>query len=179
VISTSAATSFATWSRRQATSTTRLKVEITHDVHLSEHDVKSVDALLVSRPEFGVSLSRAWLSSLLSEPPPHSEASLLLLREATVIRGILPITIRRTMTHACVGLLGAGISDRVDLLAERGYEAPCAERFFEWLGESFGPRGFVLQLRDVPAHSALWGCCFRSARLDLRAPTPSIPAPFR
>jgi hypothetical protein len=67
------------------------------------------------------------------------------------------------LTHTRVSLLGGGVgSDRVDLLAARGYERACADALMAWLRREF-PRGFVLELRDVPADSPLWGAVGRAA----------------
>jgi CelD/BcsL family acetyltransferase involved in cellulose biosynthesis len=70
---------------------------------------------------------------------------------------------RRALTHEHIRLLGGGAgSDRVDVLAARGYEAACSDLFLNWLGQSFGPKGFVLELRDVPGESSLWGAIRRA-----------------
>jgi hypothetical protein len=80
-----------------------------------------------------------------------------------VLRGVVPLAITRTLTHARVSFLGGGAgSDRVDLLAARGYEARCADLFVTWLTEAFGPRGFVLELKDVPGSSPLWAAIQRA-----------------
>jgi CelD/BcsL family acetyltransferase involved in cellulose biosynthesis len=74
-----------------------------------------------------------------------------------------------------VTLLGGGAgSDRVDLLASRGSEAACADLFLSWLAESFGPQGFVLELRDVPGTSSLWGAIHR-AGLERSQPLALVP----
>ena len=87
----------------------------------------------------------------------------MLLREGDVLRGVAPIAVRtpgRTCVWACSGAaLG---SDRVDLLAARGFEAACADALLAWLGESFGRARFVFELRDVPAESPLWGAVHRA-----------------
>ena len=142
----------------------RLDVEVRRDLELSADDALAMDGLIVSRPHTGLFLSRAWLAGFFAEPPGHSEPFLLMLKQGTALRGVVALAVRHAITGAYVRLLGGGFgSDRVDLLADRGCEAACADRFVEWLGESFGKKGFVLELRDVAAHSALWGAVWRSA----------------
>jgi CelD/BcsL family acetyltransferase involved in cellulose biosynthesis len=99
----------------------------------------------------------------------------LLVREGGLLRGMVPLAITRTRTHARISLLGGGAgSDRVDLLAARGYEARCADLFLSWLADSFGPRGFVLQLNDVPGSSPLWAAIHR-AGIERRHPVVLLP----
>jgi CelD/BcsL family acetyltransferase involved in cellulose biosynthesis len=129
---------------------------------LSPEDVAAVDRLGDTRPHVGVFLSRAWLSGFFAEPPRGYEPSLLILREGGVLRGIVPLAIQQRMTHTRVSLLGGGMgSDRVDLLAARGYEAACADRVMGWL-HSECRRGYILELRDVPDDSPLWGAIGRT-----------------
>lgn len=140
-----------------------LAVEARRDLVLASQDAASVEALIASRPGVGIFLTRAWLSGFFAEPPRGFEPSLAILREGRALRGVVPIAIRHTRTHVHVALLGGGTgSDRVDLLAARGFETACADAFFTWLGEAFGRRGFVLELRDVPADSPLWGAVHRA-----------------
>jgi hypothetical protein len=47
-------------------------------------------------------------------------------------------------------------SDRVDLLAARGFESRFADMFLDWIDATFGREGFALRLRDVPDDSPLW-----------------------
>lgn len=140
----------------------RLTVDVRRDLELGPDDAAALDALIESRPQAGVFVSRAWLSGFFVEPPEDCEPFLVLLREADQLRGVAPVAVRRTRTHLRVGLLGGGSgSDRIDLLAAHGYEAACSDTFLSWLGESFG-RAFIFELRDVPAESPLWGAVLRS-----------------
>lgn len=143
-------------------STARLVVELKPDLDLRPEDVAALDCLIDGRPDVGVFLSRAWLSGFFADPPAGVEPALVLFRESGHLRGVVPIAVRRTFTHLRVGLLGGGLgSDRVDLLAARGFEAACADTFLAWLGHAFGRRAFVLGLRDVPVESPLWGAVHR------------------
>jgi CelD/BcsL family acetyltransferase involved in cellulose biosynthesis len=140
-----------------------LTVELRRDLDLGPDDAAALDRLIEGRPGVGVFVSRAWLSGFFSEPPARSEPALLILRQGHALRGVVPIAIRRMLTHVRVGLLGGGAgSDRVDLLAARGAEAACSDAFLSWLADSFGRGGFVLDLRDVPGGSPLWGAVHRA-----------------
>lgn len=140
-----------------------LTVEVRRDVAWSVPDQEAIETLIDARPHVGVFLTRAWLSGLFAEPPDGASPTLLLFRDATGLRGVVPLAIRETVTHTCVSLLGGGAgSDRVDLLAARGYESACADRFIDWL-EAECLRGYVLELRDVPGDSSLWGAIGRAA----------------
>ncbi|HEY6359567.1 MAG TPA: GNAT family N-acetyltransferase [Vicinamibacterales bacterium] len=139
-----------------------LSIEARRDLDLGLEDAVALEALVATRPYVGVFLSPAWLAGFLAEPPDGSEPLLLLMREGGTLRGMVPIAVRRTLTHVRVSLLGGGAgSDRVDLLAARGYEAPCADLFLSWLADSFG-RGSVLELQDVPGSSPLWAAIHRA-----------------
>jgi CelD/BcsL family acetyltransferase involved in cellulose biosynthesis len=152
-----------------------LAVEERSDLDLAGDDRAALDALIEARPHVGVFLSTAWLSGFLAEPPDRTEPRLMLMREGAILRGVLPLAIERTRTHVRVSLLGGGWgSDRVDLLAARGCETTCADLFVDWLNRSFGPRGFVLELRDVPSDSPLWGAIHR-AGLERRARLALVP----
>lgn len=141
----------------------RLSIEARRDLDLGPEDALALEALITTRPYVGVFLSKAWLAGFLAEPPDGAEPLLLLMREHGSLRGMVPIAIRRTLTHARVSLLGGGAgSDRVDLVAAPGYEPPCADLFLSWLADSFGPRGFVLELNDVPGSSPLWAAIHRA-----------------
>lgn len=143
--------------------TARLSVEITHGLELRPADVTAFDALLASRPCAGVFASPAWLSGLFHEPPPGVEPALMLLRDGDALRGVAPIAVQRGRTHVRVGLLGGGVvSDRVDLIAARGFETACADRFLSWVDETFGRQGYTIAFRDVPAESPLWGALHRA-----------------
>jgi len=140
-----------------------LTVEIKSGLDLRPEDAVALEALIESRPQVGVFLSKAWLSGFFVEPPRGFEPLLVLLREGGDLRGVAPIAVRHTRTHVRVGLLGGGIgSDRVDLLTARGFEATCSDTFVSWLGEAFGERAFILELRDVPGESPLWGAVQRA-----------------
>lgn len=140
-----------------------LTVEVRTDVSWSAADQDAIEAFIVARPHVGLFLTRAWLSGFFADPPDGASPSLLMFREAGVLRGMVPLAIRDTVTHTCVSLLGGGAgSDRVDLLAARGHESACADRFIDWL-ERECPRGYVLELRDVPGDSSLWGAIGRAA----------------
>jgi CelD/BcsL family acetyltransferase involved in cellulose biosynthesis len=140
----------------------RLTVEIRDSIELGPDDAAAFEALIEARPHVGVFLSRAWLSGLFEEAPNGVEPCLVLLRDAHALVGAAPIAVRRMRTHARISLLGGGVgSDRVDLLAARGFETACADAFIAWVGGSFGSRGYVVELRDVPAESALWGALHR------------------
>lgn len=141
----------------------RLTVEIRNDFDLRPEDAAALEALIESRPQVGVFLSKAWLSGFFVEPPSGFEPFLVLLREGGDLRGVASIAVRHTRTHVRVGLLGGGIgSDRADLLTARGFEAACSDTFVSWLGEAFGERAFIFELRDVPAESPLWGAVHRA-----------------
>jgi CelD/BcsL family acetyltransferase involved in cellulose biosynthesis len=140
-----------------------LVVEIKRDLDLAAADARAFDALLAGRPNVGVFASRPWLTGLFHDPPPGVEPGLLLLRDAATLRGVVPIAIHRRRTHVRVGLLGGGlVSDRIDLVACRGFETACADAFMAWVGEAFGPRGYEIAFRDVPAESPLWGAVHRA-----------------
>lgn len=140
----------------------RLTVELKRDLDLRPEDAAGLAAILESRPSIAVFLSNAWLSGSFAEPPAGSEPALAMLREGNTLRGVVPIAVRYARPHARVSLLGGGaVSDRTDLVASRGYEAACADALLSWLVESFG-KGFVLELRDVPAESSLWGAVHRA-----------------
>jgi len=147
--------------RTDARRRTGLTIEHRGDLSWTTDDVLAFETLIEARPHVGVFLTRAWLSGLFAEPPDRCQPSVLLLREAGVLRGVVPLAIRPRITHTRVSLLGGGTgSDRVDLLTARGYEGACADRVIEWLESEF-PRGFVLELRDVPGDSSLWGAIGR------------------
>ena len=146
----------------RSTPAARLTVELKRDLDLGPEDTASLAALFESRPSLAVFLSNAWLSGFFAEPPDGFEPSLAILREGSTLRGVAPIGVRHARTHVRVALLGGGAgSDRTDLVAARGFEAACADSLLSWLGETFG-KGFVLELRDVPADSSLWGAVHRA-----------------
>jgi CelD/BcsL family acetyltransferase involved in cellulose biosynthesis len=141
----------------------RLTVEERRAFDLGSQDGAVLETLIAARPYVGVFLSTAWLAGFRAEPPDGAEPLLLVMREGGTLRGVVPLGIQRRLTHVRVMLLGGGAgSDRVDLLAARGCEAACADLFLSWLAESFGPQGFVLELRDVPGTSPLWGAIHRA-----------------
>jgi CelD/BcsL family acetyltransferase involved in cellulose biosynthesis len=147
-----------------------LNVEVQHDLRVQPADAAAIDALIAARPEVGVFASRAWLSGLFAEPPDGCEPALMLFRQGTTLRAVAPLAVREGRTHVRAGLLGGGFgSDRIDLLAARGFEARAADAFLGWMRTMSGRRAFVIQLRDVPAESPLWGAVHR-AGLDRRQP---------
>ena len=89
---------------------------------------------------------------------------MVLIREGAILRGVAPIGIRRTRTRTCVQLLGGGYgSDRVDLLTARGFEAACSDALLAWAGGVVrAATAFVLELRDVPDDSPIWGAVQRA-----------------
>lgn len=140
-----------------------LSVELLWDLHLRPDDGSALDALVDAQPEAGLFVSRPWLSGFFAEREPGADYALLLLRSGGLLRGVVPLAVRETLTHVRVTLLGGGRgSDRVDLLAARGFEAVAADRFLRWLQDAFGAKGFVLELRDVCGNSPLWGAIHRS-----------------
>jgi CelD/BcsL family acetyltransferase involved in cellulose biosynthesis len=140
-----------------------LTVEVRADVDLGHDDVVALDALIEGRPDVGVFMSRAWLAGFLEEPVPAVEPAFVLLREGETLKGLAPLAIRRTLTHTRIGFLGGGAgSDRVDLLAARGYDAACSDALVAWLVATFRDRPLVLELRDVPLDSPLWGALYRA-----------------
>jgi hypothetical protein len=140
-----------------------ITVEIRTDLRFGEDDDAAFESLLLSRPHVGIFVSKAWLSGLFADPPDGVEPAVMLLRDGAALRGVAPLAIRRTGAHVQVGLLGGGAgSDRVDLVAARGFETACADAFMTWVADAFGPRGYALRFRDVPADSALWGALHRA-----------------
>ncbi|HSL20183.1 MAG TPA: GNAT family N-acetyltransferase [Vicinamibacterales bacterium] len=160
-----------------------LEVELRRDLDVHPDDEAAIEALVAARPEVGVFVSKPWLSGFFADCPPGTEQALLLFRKDGRLRAIVPVAVSVTMTHVRVRLLGGALgSDRVDLLAARGFEATAAETFLAWLRGTFGGRGFVLELRDVCGTSPLWGAIHRSGmertqRLTLQ-PREIYPAPY-
>jgi CelD/BcsL family acetyltransferase involved in cellulose biosynthesis len=141
----------------------RMTVDVHRGFDLPPDDARALDALIESRPNVGVFLTRAWLSGFFAEPPHGCEPSVVLFRDGDGLRGVALLAVRHTRTGVRVSLLGGGMgSDRVDLLAARGFEAACADALVSWLGEAFGRRAVIFELRDVPAESALWGAIHRA-----------------
>ena len=141
----------------------RLVVSLRRSLDWTADDLASLAAILDARPQVGVFLTKPWLSALLAAPPPGVEPAILVFHQHGALRGLIPLAINDTWAGVQVTLLGGAFrSDRVDLLADRGYESRLAERFLEWLGELGGRRGFVLKLRDVPDDSPLWGAIRRT-----------------
>ena len=146
-----------------ATAVNRLHVEVRTDMNLGEADAVALDAMIEHRPYVGVFVTPAWLAGFFAEPPVGATVSVLLFRQRGVLRALVPVLVRHTLTHVCVSLVGGGAgSDRVDLLAAHGFEAEAADTFLGWLAENFGPKGFLLELRDVPASSSIWGAIQRA-----------------
>jgi CelD/BcsL family acetyltransferase involved in cellulose biosynthesis len=150
----------------------RLTVEHRASLEFDAVDALALGSLLDTRPSLAVFLSPAWLSGFFADPPAGDEPALAVFREEGALRGMAPIAVRRTFTHVRVSLLGgAAGSDRTDLVAARGYEASCADLLLSWLEEAFG-RDAVLELRDVPAESPIWGAIHRANQE--RRPTRSL-----
>ena len=141
-----------------------LTVETRTHLDLSPEDADALDTLIAGRPEVGVFLSPAWLSGLFAERPEGGEPALVVVRDDQSLRGVMPIAVHRTRTHVRVRLLGGGLgSDRVDLLAAPRFETACADAVVTWLDRTFGRDAFILELRDVPADSPLWGAVHRAS----------------
>jgi hypothetical protein len=140
---------------------TPLSVEAVPALRLSEHDAEMLDAQCLDRAPTGVFMSQAWLSGMFADPPPGLTPSLLLFRAGTGCVAPCRSGIgARPRPCACAAGGGLG-SDRVDLLAARG-KAAAADAFLTWIGSAFGRRSAVLELRDVPADSSIWGAIFRA-----------------
>lgn len=140
-----------------------LTVEVRRDVNVDAADAAVIEEVIGGRPHVAVFMSRAWLSGLFAEPPAGAAPALVLFRQDGVLRALVPIALRSSLTHVHVSLLGGGLgSDRTDLVARRGYETLASDGFLNWLRDAFGRQGFVLELRDVPTDSALWGAVHRA-----------------
>lgn len=140
-----------------------LQVDVLRNLHLRPDDEAALDRLVEGHPQVGVFVSKPWLSGFFADPQAGADQAILLLRGDGVLRAIVPIAVRETLTHVRVSILGGGLgSDRVDLLAARGFEAVAADTFIGWLRDTFGAKGYVLELRDVCGNSALWGAIHRS-----------------
>ena len=46
----------------------------------------------------------------------------------------------------------------------RGFEASCSDAFVSWLGTAFDARAVIIELRDVPAESPIWGAVHRAGK---------------
>jgi CelD/BcsL family acetyltransferase involved in cellulose biosynthesis len=146
-----------------AMTTDRLTVEVRRNVDLDAADGRALDALIDSRPYVGVFVSPAWLHGFFADRVAGDEMFMLLFRQGPELRAVVPLAVRQTLTHVRVALVGGGCgSDRVDLLAARGFEALAADTFLAWLAQTFGAKGYLLELRDVPATSSLWGAIQRA-----------------
>lgn len=145
------------------TATGPLSVEFRTTSDLRGEEAVSLDRLLAGRPEVAVFLSHPWLSGFFNQPADGVAPALMLLRQGPCLRGVVPIAVREAATHTTVSLLGGAFgSDRVDLVAARGFEAAASDAFIQWVCASFQRKGFVLELRDVPAYSPLWGAMHRA-----------------
>jgi hypothetical protein len=146
-----------------AMATDRLTVEVRRNIDLDPADGRALDAMIDSRPYVGLFVSPAWLHGFFAHPAAGDEMLILLFRQGAELRGVVPLSVRPTLTHVRVALAGGGCgSDRVDLLAARGFEALAADTFLAWLAQTFGAKGYLLELRDVPATSSLWGAIQRA-----------------
>jgi CelD/BcsL family acetyltransferase involved in cellulose biosynthesis len=146
-----------------------LTAEFRADLSLPPLDEQALDRLADVRPETGVFLSCAWLSGYFDEPPERATCGLLLLRDRGALRAAVPLALRETLTHVQVGILGGDLfSDRVDLLSARGYDPASGDALLRWLHETFGRRGFALELRGVSCTSPIWGAIHRSGAASSR-----------
>jgi CelD/BcsL family acetyltransferase involved in cellulose biosynthesis len=146
-----------------AVTASQITVESVRSLDLAPGDTAALDRLIEGRPELGVFLSRAWLSAYFADPPAGFEPSLVLLRHGADLKGVAPIAVRRSGSQVKVRLLGGGAgSDRTDLLAAAGCEPSCADAFSSWLRTAFGGSAVIVELRDVPADSTLWGAIYRA-----------------
>jgi CelD/BcsL family acetyltransferase involved in cellulose biosynthesis len=145
-----------------STASAELTIEIRSDLDLSPEDAHAYRLLVEQRPHVGVFVSRPWLAGFFAEPPDGFAPRLAIIREGRQLRGVVPLGMCREARRTRITLLGGGAgSDRVDMLAERGCEARCADALLAWLAASFGTGGYILELRDVPWDSALWGALHR------------------
>jgi hypothetical protein len=142
--------------------TDRLTVEIRRHVDLEPHDARALDAMMNGRPYVGAFLSPAWLngSSRVRHQAPTS-SSCYYGKESNCVAG---------------SAAGASNADARPRLARRrwmrfrsrrrprgrGFEALVADTFLGWLAQTFGAKGYLLELRDVPATSSLWGAIHRA-----------------
>ena len=60
--------------------TARLTVDVKRDLDLRPEDAAAIDALIESRPQAGVFLSKTWLSGFFAEPPTSPRPWPVLLR---------------------------------------------------------------------------------------------------
>lgn len=140
-----------------------LTIETRSDVNWSPDDLAALAAIIDRRPHVATFLSHAWLSGLVALPPRGFDPLVLVFREGGVPRGLVPLAVRQTFGATRVALLGGGDrSDRVDLMAARGYEPMLSDMLFDWLDTAFGRGGYVLELRDVPGDSPLWAAIRRA-----------------
>lgn len=145
-----------------------LSLTVRRDVDWPAQDLAALDRLIEQRPHVGVFLSRPWLSGFFADPPADEELSIVELREDGVLRGLVPVSIRRSRRAVRIGLLGGGQgSDRVDLLAARGFESRFADMILEWIDDELGADGFILRLRDVPGDSPLWAGIRRAREREI------------
>jgi CelD/BcsL family acetyltransferase involved in cellulose biosynthesis len=141
-----------------------LTVEIRTSLVFTPDEQVAIERMLSARPELAVFLSLPWLSGFFDDPPPGADPAVVIIRHGHLIRGMVPIAVFRTFTHARIALLGGSYgSDRVDLVATRGFEAATADAFIAWLSSAHGPQGFLFELRDVPSTSPLWGAIHRAS----------------
>ena len=148
---------------RSSTPPARLTVELRRNLDLRPEDAAALDTLIEGRPQAGVFLSKAWLSGFFLEPPSGIEPSVVMLREGSVLRGVVPIAVRRELHPRA----GGSARRRCRLRSGR---SPGGTRirggFVGGLpgvaGGSVRPKGFVLELRDVPGDSPLWGAVHRA-----------------
>ncbi|MCL2447847.1 MAG: GNAT family N-acetyltransferase [Polyangiaceae bacterium] len=92
------------------------------------------------------------------------EPCVVVVREGTDVVGLAPLFARRHSPGRTFALLGAGVSDRLDLLAAPGFEDAATEALGEWLDgeqaswdacvfEELGPRALLRDVRPPPGRS--------------------------
>ena len=86
----------------------RLTVELRSNLDLRPEDAAALDTLIEGRPQAGVFLSKAWLSGFFIEPHSGIEPSLVMLREGSALRAMVPIAVRRDAGLHAGGLAGRG-----------------------------------------------------------------------
>lgn len=159
-----------------ATAPGALQVERCSTLDLDPADRQAFDDIAAARPSVGAFASIAWLSGFFDEPPASASPALLLFRDGPALKGFVPVLeTRPAMRHVRVQLLGGGLgSDRIDIMSAAGAGTACADALLVWLSSTYGRAGFVLELRDVPADSPLWGAVHRAGLTGTAAVTMAL-----